>query len=93
MQRKGTAQAAPVVLRRHRAARAARSCAIPILPEQVDYLIMECTYGDKPHRDPQLAYDELRQVVGAHGRARRQGDHPRLRRRAHPGTGLLPEPA
>jgi len=36
----------------------------PELPEQVDYLIMECTYGDKPHNDPQLAYDELRQVVG-----------------------------
>jgi len=25
---------------------------------------MECTYGDKPHRDPQMAYDELREVVG-----------------------------
>ena len=36
----------------------------PELPEAVDYLLMECTYGDKPHRDPQLAYDELRQVVG-----------------------------
>jgi metallo-beta-lactamase family protein len=24
---------------------------------------MECTYGDKPHEDPQLAYDELREVV------------------------------
>ena len=35
----------------------------PILPEDVDYLIMECTYGDKPHRDPQLAYDELRSIV------------------------------
>lgn len=36
----------------------------PVMPQDVDYLIMECTYGDKPHRDPGLAYDELRQVVG-----------------------------
>ncbi len=36
----------------------------PILPDTTDYLIMECTYGDKPHRDPVLAYEELRQVVG-----------------------------
>jgi metallo-beta-lactamase family protein len=36
----------------------------PILPDWTDYLIMECTYGDKPHRDPELAYEELRQVVG-----------------------------
>ena len=25
--------------------------------------MMECTYGDKPHRDPELAYEELRQVA------------------------------
>jgi len=37
----------------------------PVLPEAVDYLIMECTYGDKTHRDPRLAYEELRQVVSA----------------------------
>ena len=36
----------------------------PILPDWADYLIMECTYGDKPHQDPDLAYDELLQVVG-----------------------------
>ena len=36
----------------------------PILPDWADYLIMECTYGDKPHRDPDLAYEELRQVAG-----------------------------
>jgi metallo-beta-lactamase family protein len=36
----------------------------PVLPQGVDYLLMECTYGDKPHRDPQMAYDELREVVG-----------------------------
>ena len=35
----------------------------PVLPEDVDYMIMECTYGDKTHRDPQDAFDELRQVV------------------------------
>jgi metallo-beta-lactamase family protein len=35
----------------------------PILPSQTNYLLMECTYGDKPHRDPQTAYDELREVV------------------------------
>jgi metallo-beta-lactamase family protein len=35
----------------------------PLLPEKADYVIMECTYGDKPHRDPQAAYDELRDAV------------------------------
>ena len=35
----------------------------PVLPFDVDYLIMECTYGDKPHRDPEIAFDEFRQVV------------------------------
>jgi metallo-beta-lactamase family protein len=36
----------------------------PILPSgKVDYLIMECTYGDKPHKDFQAAYDELRDVI------------------------------
>jgi metallo-beta-lactamase family protein len=35
----------------------------PTLPEKTDYLLMESTYGDKPHRDPEAAYDELRQVV------------------------------
>jgi metallo-beta-lactamase family protein len=35
----------------------------PVLPEPVDYLLMECTYGDKPHDDPDLAFDEFRQVV------------------------------
>jgi metallo-beta-lactamase family protein len=36
----------------------------PVLPDLADVLIMECTYGDKPHEDPALAYDELRQVTG-----------------------------
>ncbi|MFH1636490.1 MAG: MBL fold metallo-hydrolase [Chloroflexota bacterium] len=35
----------------------------PVLPNGVDYLMMECTYGDKPHRDPMAAFDELREVV------------------------------
>ncbi|HEY60104.1 MAG TPA: MBL fold metallo-hydrolase [Anaerolineae bacterium] len=35
----------------------------PVLPEQADYLLMECTYGDKPHRDPERAFLELRDVV------------------------------
>jgi metallo-beta-lactamase family protein len=35
----------------------------PELPRQPDILIMECTYGDKSHHDPQIAYDELRDVV------------------------------
>jgi metallo-beta-lactamase family protein len=35
----------------------------PIMPDWADYMMMECTYGDKPHRDPELAYEELRQVV------------------------------
>jgi metallo-beta-lactamase family protein len=36
----------------------------PILPDWTDTLIMECTYGDKSHDDPEKAYEELRQVVG-----------------------------
>ena len=36
----------------------------PVLPDRADYMIMECTYGDKPHREPQAAYDELKDVVG-----------------------------
>jgi metallo-beta-lactamase family protein len=35
----------------------------PVLPEDVDVLIMECTYGDKLHDDPDLAYDALREVL------------------------------
>jgi len=36
----------------------------PVLPSGADYMIMECTYGDKPHRDPQAAYEELQAVIG-----------------------------
>jgi metallo-beta-lactamase family protein len=35
----------------------------PVLPEAADVLIMECTYGDKLHREPEQAYEELRDVV------------------------------
>jgi metallo-beta-lactamase family protein len=35
----------------------------PVLPENVDYLIMECTYGDRSHNSPDQAYEEIRQVV------------------------------
>ncbi len=35
----------------------------PILPEAADYMIMESTYGDKSHSNPELAYTEFRDVV------------------------------
>lgn len=35
----------------------------PVMPENVDYLMMECTYGDKVHRDPDEAYEEFCEVV------------------------------
>jgi metallo-beta-lactamase family protein len=35
----------------------------PVLPEPVDYLLMECTYGDKPHDDPTMAFEEFHEVV------------------------------
>ncbi len=35
----------------------------PVLPDEVDVLLMESTYGDKPHRGPHLAYKEFREVV------------------------------
>ncbi len=35
----------------------------PVLPENVDYLLMESTYGDKPHADPELAFKEFHDVV------------------------------
>jgi metallo-beta-lactamase family protein len=35
----------------------------PVLPETVDYMIMESTYGDKSHNDPENAYIEFRDVV------------------------------
>jgi metallo-beta-lactamase family protein len=35
----------------------------PILPEETDILLMESTYGDKPHRDPEEAYQEMCTVI------------------------------
>jgi metallo-beta-lactamase family protein len=35
----------------------------PILPQDVDYLLMESTYGDKPHNDPSQAFEEFQDVV------------------------------
>ncbi len=35
----------------------------PVLPTDSQILIMESTYGDKPHRDPEQAFVEFRQVV------------------------------
>jgi metallo-beta-lactamase family protein len=37
----------------------------PVLPAgyDVDYLVMECTYGDRPHDDMNQAYVEFRDVV------------------------------
>jgi metallo-beta-lactamase family protein len=35
----------------------------PIMPGTVDYMIMESTYGDKPHSDPEAAFVEFRAVV------------------------------
>jgi metallo-beta-lactamase family protein len=35
----------------------------PVLPSGAEIMIMECTYGDKPHRDPQAAFEELRDVT------------------------------
>jgi len=35
----------------------------PVLPSQADYMIMESTYGDKRHNDPELAFLEFRDVV------------------------------
>ncbi len=35
----------------------------PVLPENVDTLVMECTYGDKPHESLYDAYDEFVDVV------------------------------
>jgi metallo-beta-lactamase family protein len=35
----------------------------PILPHDTDYVMMECTYGDKPHSDPMEAHREFHEVV------------------------------
>ena len=35
----------------------------PVLPTETDYMIMECTYGDKSHSNPEQAFVEFRDVV------------------------------
>lgn len=35
----------------------------PVLPKHADYMIMESTYGDKRHSDPEQAFIEFRDVV------------------------------
>lgn len=35
----------------------------PVLPERAEFLVMESTYGNRLHSDPEAAFDELRQVV------------------------------
>ncbi len=35
----------------------------PVLPEKVDYLILESTYGDEEHDSPVRAYDALQDVL------------------------------
>jgi metallo-beta-lactamase family protein len=35
----------------------------PVYPSNADYLMMECTYGDKPHSKPEDAFIEFRDVT------------------------------
>ena len=35
----------------------------PVLPADIDILLMECTYGDRPHPAPEQAYVDLRSVL------------------------------
>lgn len=35
----------------------------PVFPSEADYLMMECTYGDKPHTDPEEAHREFAEAV------------------------------
>jgi len=36
----------------------------PVLPDSdVDYLLMECTYGDKPHASIEEAYEEFKEIA------------------------------
>jgi metallo-beta-lactamase family protein len=36
----------------------------PVFPEDVDYLLLECTYGDRDHHHPAQAAEELEGIVG-----------------------------
>lgn len=35
----------------------------PVFPKETDYLLMECTYGDRPHPHPSAAYENLRNEI------------------------------
>ena len=35
----------------------------PVLPHRADYMIMECTYGDTKKREPDAAFEELKEVT------------------------------
>jgi len=35
----------------------------PILPDASDYLLMECTYGDRSHSDSTIAFEAFRDIV------------------------------
>jgi metallo-beta-lactamase family protein len=35
----------------------------PVLPADTDYVMMDCTYGDVPHLNPQAAFDQFRDVI------------------------------
>jgi metallo-beta-lactamase family protein len=35
----------------------------PVFPTQADVLVMESTYGDKPHADPEDAYQEMKREI------------------------------
>ena len=35
----------------------------PVLPDVADYLLMECTYGDRSHSDSTVAFEAFREVV------------------------------
>jgi metallo-beta-lactamase family protein len=37
----------------------------PVLPSDVDYVMMECTYGDTQHDDPEIAHRAFARVVQA----------------------------
>jgi metallo-beta-lactamase family protein len=35
----------------------------PVLPQEADYILMECTYGDRPHKDPLASNEDLNRIV------------------------------
>jgi metallo-beta-lactamase family protein len=35
----------------------------PVLPYDTDYVMMECTYGDKPHDNPEKAHSEFHEII------------------------------